>query len=207
MLWLFAGAVSPVSTSAQDKTRSTTMEKQIQTEIATFGSGCFWCTEAIFQNVEGVLKVESGYSGGKVKNPTYKEVCSGLTGHAEVVQLTFDPQQVSYDQLLEIFWQTHDPTTLNQQGADIGTQYRSVIFYHDENQKQKAEFYKQRLEEEKAFDKPIVTEISPAAKFYKAEDYHQNYFNLNSNAPYCTYVIRPKLEKFKKAFHQVLKQN
>ena len=174
-------------------------------ETATFGSGCFWCTEAIFLNVDGVTKVESGYSGGKVKNPTYKEVCSGLTGHAEVVQLTFDPEKVSYDQLLEIFWKTHDPTTLNQQGADIGTQYRSVIYYHDEDQKRKAEFYKQRLTEENAFDKPIVTEISPAAKFYKAEDYHQNYYNLNTNAPYCTYVIQPKLEKFRKAFGNVLK--
>ena len=174
-------------------------------EKATFGSGCFWCTEAIFLNVEGVEKVESGYEGGKVKNPTYKEVCSGLTGHAEVVQLTFNPNVVSYDQLLEIFWKTHDPTTLNQQGADVGTQYRSVIFYHDDAQKQKAEFYKKRLEEENVFDDPIVTEISPSATFYKAEDYHQNYYSLNSNAPYCTYVIQPKLEKFKKAFKTVLK--
>jgi len=182
------------------------MEKQHRTETATFGSGCFWCTEAIFLNVEGVEKVESGYEGGKVKNPTYKEVCSGLTGHAEVVKLTFDPSIVSFDQLLEIFWKTHDPTTLNQQGADIGTQYRSVIFYHDDAQKQKAEFYKKRLEEENAFDDPIMTEISPAATFYKAEDYHQNYYSLNSNAPYCTYVIQPKLEKFKKAFKGVLKE-
>ena len=174
-------------------------------ETATFGSGCFWCTEAIFLNVEGVEKVESGYEGGKVKNPTYKEVCSGLTGHAEVVRVTFNPSVVSYDQLLEIFWKTHDPTTLNQQGADIGTQYRSVIFYHDGQQKQKAEFYKKRLEEEKAFDKPIVTEISPATTFYKAEDYHQNYYNLNTSAPYCTYVIQPKLEKFKRAFKGMLK--
>lgn len=181
------------------------MENQSGMETATFGSGCFWCTEAIFLNVEGVGKVESGYEGGKVKNPTYKEVCSGLTGHAEVVRLTFNPNVVSYDQLLEIFWKTHDPTTLNQQGADIGTQYRSVIFYHDEQQRQKAEFYKKRLEEEKAFDKPVVTEISPATTFYKAEDYHQNYYNLNSSAPYCTYVIQPKLEKFKKAFNAILK--
>ena len=181
------------------------MKKQSEMETATFGSGCFWCTEAIFLNVEGVEKVESGYEGGKVKNPTYKEVCSGLTGHAEVVRLRFNPSVVSYDQLLEIFWKTHDPTTLNQQGADIGTQYRSVIFYHDEQQKHKAEFYKKRLEEEKAFDKPIVTEISPAATFYKAEDYHQNYYNLNSSVPYCTYVIQPKLEKFKKAFNAILK--
>lgn len=175
------------------------------TEIATFGSGCFWCTEAIFLEVEGVEKVESGYEGGKVKNPSYKEVCSGLTGHAEVVQLTFDPKVVTYEALLEIFWKTHDPTTINQQGADIGSQYRSVIFYHNEEQKAKAEYYKKRLQEEGVFDKPIVTEISPAQPFYKAEDYHQNYYSLNSNAPYCTYVIQPKLEKFKKAFKPVLK--
>ncbi|HEY9488043.1 MAG TPA: peptide-methionine (S)-S-oxide reductase MsrA, partial [Chryseosolibacter sp.] len=148
---------------------------------------------------------ESGYTGGKVKNPTYKEVCSGLTGHAEVVQLTYDPGLISYDQLLEIFWKTHDPTTLNKQGADIGTQYRSVIYYHNEDQKNKAEFYKKRLEEEKAFDKPIVTDIAPATSFYKAEDYHQNYYNLNTNAPYCAYVIQPKLEKLKKVFGPILK--
>lgn len=181
------------------------MNTQSDLEIATFGSGCFWCTEAIFLNVEGVEKVESGYEGGKVKNPTYKEVCSGLTGHAEVVQLTFDPQVISYEELLQIFWKTHDPTTLNQQGADIGSQYRSVIFYHSEDQKSKAEYYKKRLEDEGAYDKPIVTEITSAEPFYKAENYHQNYYSLNSNAPYCTYVIQPKLEKFKKAFKAVLK--
>ncbi len=191
---------------AQQNAKTQMVEKQSATEIATFGSGCFWCTEAIFLNVEGVQKVESGYEGGHAKKPTYEEVCSGRTGHAEVIQLTFDPAKVSYDQLLEIFWKTHDPTTLNQQGADIGTQYRSVIFYHNEDQRRKAEYYKERLEQEHAFDKPIVTEITPAAKFYKAEDYHQNYFNLNGNAPYCTYVIQPKLEKFKKAFHGMLKK-
>jgi peptide-methionine (S)-S-oxide reductase len=194
------------SASGQKNKRQTTMENQSGPETATFGSGCFWCSEAIFQNVEGVVKVESGYSGGKVKNPTYKEVCSGLTGHAEVVQLTFDPKKVSYDELLEIFWQTHDPTTLNQQGADVGTQYRSVVFYSSEEQKKKAEYYKARLEQEGAFDKPIVTEIAPAGPFYKAEDYHQNYYNLNGSAPYCSYVIKPKLEKFKKAFQDRLKK-
>jgi peptide-methionine (S)-S-oxide reductase len=203
-VWLFA--ILPFTAlKGQTNAETKTMDQQPGSEIATFGSGCFWCTEAIFLNVDGVNKVESGYSGGKVKNPTYKEVCSGLTGHAEVVRITYDPAKVSYDQLLEIFWQTHDPTTLNQQGADVGTQYRSVIFYHNDDQKKKAEYYKQRLEEEKAFDQPIVTEISPAAKFYKAEDYHQNYFNLNRNAPYCTYVIQPKLEKFRKAFKAVLR--
>jgi peptide-methionine (S)-S-oxide reductase len=174
-------------------------------ETATFGSGCFWCTEAIFLNVDGVHKVVSGYTGGKLKNPTYKEVCSGLSGHAEVVQLSFDPNEVSYDELLEIFWQTHDPTTLNKQGADEGTQYRSVIYYHNDHQKQLAERYKKELDASKAFADPIVTEISPATTFYKAEDYHQNYYNLNGNAPYCSYVIKPKLEKFKKVFKEKLK--
>lgn len=175
--------------------------------VATFGSGCFWCTEAVFQNVEGVEKVESGYSGGKVKNPTYKEVCSGLTGHAEVIQVHYDTAKVSYEELLEIFWKTHDPTTLNRQGADEGTQYRSVVFYHNEEQKKLAEKYKAELDKSGAFDNPIVTEISPYTEFYKAEDYHQNYYNLNGNAPYCSYVIQPKLEKFRKVFKHKLKKS
>jgi peptide-methionine (S)-S-oxide reductase len=174
-------------------------------QVATFGSGCFWCTEAIFQNVDGVYKVESGYMGGHVKNPTYKEVCSGLTGHAEVIQVAYDPNEVSYDELLEIFWKTHDPTSMNRQGADVGTQYRSAIFYHNEEQKQLADNYKTQLTEAQAFDQPIVTEITPASVFYKAEDYHQNYYNLNGNAPYCAYVIQPKVEKFKKVFKEKLK--
>jgi peptide-methionine (S)-S-oxide reductase len=175
-------------------------------ETATFGSGCFWCTEAIFLNVDGVESVVSGYTGGKVNNPTYKEVCSGLTGHAEVIQLTYDPAKVSYEELLEFFWKTHDPTTLNRQGNDVGTQYRSVVYYHSDEQKQLAEHYKKKLDESGAFNAPIVTEISPATKFYKAEDYHQNYYNLNSSAPYCSYVIQPKLEKFKKVFKEKLKK-
>src|SRR6187551_3217253 len=175
-------------------------------QLATFGSGCFWCTEAVFQQVDGVEKVESGYAGGQVKNPTYKEVCSGLTGHAEVIQVAYDPKKVTYDELLEIFWQTHDPTTLNRQGADEGTQYRSVIFYHTPEQKKLAEEYKTKLDAEKIYRQPIVTEISAAQTFYKAEDYHQNYFNLNGNAPYCSYVIQPKLEKFKKVFKDKLKK-
>ena len=175
-------------------------------QIATFGSGCFWCTEAIFQQVEGVIKAESGYAGGKVKNPTYKKVCSGLTGHAEVIQITYDPSKVSFEELLEFFWKSHDPTTLNKQGADVGTQYRSAIFYHSEEQKKLAEAYKNKLDASGAFDKPIVTEISPFTEFYKAEDYHQNYYNLNGNAPYCSYVIQPKLEKFKKVFKDKLKE-
>lgn len=174
-------------------------------QLATFGSGCFWCTEAIFQDIDGVEKVESGYMGGHVKKPTYKEVCSGLTGHAEVIQLTYDPSKVTYDELLEIFWKTHDPTTLNRQGADVGTQYRSAVFYHTEEQKKLAEQYKAELTEVKAFDSPIVTEITPAAVFYKAEDYHQNYFNLNGNAPYCSFIIQPKVEKFRKVFKEKLK--
>jgi peptide-methionine (S)-S-oxide reductase len=173
--------------------------------LATFGSGCFWCTEAVFQRVKGVEKVVSGYMGGRTKNPTYKDVTSGTTGHAEVIQLTYHPSVITYDELLEIFWGTHDPTTLNRQGADVGTQYRSVIFFHSEDQKKVAESYKRKLGDSRAFDNAIVTEISPAVEFYVAEDYHQNYFNLNSNVPYCSYVIQPKLEKFKKVFQDKVK--
>jgi peptide-methionine (S)-S-oxide reductase len=173
---------------------------QMNYEVATLGAGCFWCVEAVFQNLKGVIKVESGYSGGKIKNPAYREVCSGTTGHAEVCQITFDKSVIKFEDLLEVFWKTHDPTTLNYQGNDHGTQYRSVIFYHNSDQKQKSEFYKSRLEQEKAYENPIVTEISPFTVFYKAEDYHQNYYNLNSSEPYCKFVIQPKLDKFKKAF-------
>lgn len=188
-----------------DQRKNMTKSNNGNFQVATFGSGCFWCTEAIFQNVDGVEKVESGYMGGHVKNPTYKEVCSGLTGHAEVIQLTYDPSEVNYAELLEIFWKTHDPTTLNKQGADVGTQYRSAIFYHDDDQRQLAEKYKKELTTAEVFDQSIVTEITPASVFYKAEDYHQNYFNLNGNAPYCAYVIQPKVEKFKKVFKEKLK--
>ncbi len=189
----------------KEKTNSESMKGDLA--VATFGSGCFWCTEAVFQRVKGVEKVVSGYSGGKVKNPTYREVTSGLTGHAEVTQLTYNPAVISFEELLEIFWGTHDPTTLNRQGADVGTQYRSVIFYHNEEQKRLSELYKNKLDASGAFDNPIVTEISPFTAFYPAEDYHQNYYNLNGNAPYCSYVIQPKLEKFKKVFQAKLKQN
>ncbi|HEY0741257.1 MAG TPA: peptide-methionine (S)-S-oxide reductase MsrA [Chryseosolibacter sp.] len=175
-------------------------------ELATFGSGCFWCTEAIFLDVDGVYNVTSGYTGGKVKNPTYKEVCSGLTGHAEVIQFHYDPKKITYDELLEIFWKTHDPTTLNKQGADEGTQYRSVVYYHNDEQKRLAEYYKNKLDSEKIFNGPIVTEISPASVFYKAEDYHQNYYNLNQDQPYCSFVITPKLEKFRKVFKEKTKK-
>jgi peptide-methionine (S)-S-oxide reductase len=176
-----------------------------QLEKATFGGGCFWCTEAQFQYLDGVVKVESGYAGGTVANPTYEEVCTGTTGHAEVIQVTYDPSKVSYEELLQAFWQSHDPTQLNRQGNDVGTQYRSVIFYHNEDQHKKAEYYKQKLQESGAYDKPVVTEVAPLNNFYAAEDYHQNYYNQNGSQPYCTYVIRPKLEKFKKAFKYKLK--
>jgi peptide-methionine (S)-S-oxide reductase len=178
----------------------------IKTDTATFGTGCFWCTEAIFQELEGVLKVTSGYSGGTVENPTYKQVCEGNTGHAEVIQVVYDPSKITYDELLEAFWQSHDPTTLNRQGNDVGPQYRSVIFYHNAEQKEKAEKYKAELDKSKAFDNPIVTEISPFSKFYVAENYHQDYYNNNGSQPYCYYVIRPKLEKFHKVFKSKLKK-
>ncbi len=174
-------------------------------EIATLGSGCFWCTEAFFLRVKGIESVVSGYSGGKVKNPTYKEVCSGLTGHAEVVQVKFDPSVITFGEVLEIFWNTHDPTTLNQQGADVGTQYRSVVFYHSDEQKKIAEAYKKQLDQSGIYKKPIVTEITPFSIFYPAEDYHQNYFELNPNQGYCQYVIRPKVEKFQKQYQSKLK--
>lgn len=175
-------------------------------QTATFGSGCFWCTEAIFERVNGVITVVSGYSGGKVVNPTYKEVCEGTTGHAECTQITFDPSVVTYDELLEIFWKTHDPTTLNRQGNDVGTQYRSVIFYHNDEQKQKADYYKQKLTDEKIWDKPIVTEITKFEKFYPAEYYHQEYYDNNPNQGYCAFVITPKVEKFEKIFKDKLKK-
>ncbi|MBX2925859.1 MAG: peptide-methionine (S)-S-oxide reductase MsrA [Chitinophagaceae bacterium] len=174
-------------------------------EIATFGNGCFWCTEAVFQQLKGVSKVTSGYSGGHVANPTYEEVCAKTTGHAEAIQIIFDPAVISYDELLEVFWQTHDPTTLNRQGNDIGPQYRSVIFYHNELQKEKAEKYKAELDQSGAFANPIVTAIEPFKNFYAAEDYHQNYYRLNGKAPYCYFVIKPKLEKFEKVFKNKLK--
>ena len=172
---------------------------------ATFGSGCFWCTEAIFERVKGVVSVVSGYSGGMVENPTYEQVCSGKTGHAEAVQITYDPKVVSYPELLEIFWRTHDPTTLNRQGNDVGTQYRSAIFYHNEEQKKLAEEYKKKLDESGAWGNPIVTEIVPYKNFYKAENYHQDYFENNPNQGYCSFVIAPKVEKFEKVFKDKLK--
>ncbi len=174
-------------------------------DTAVLGAGCFWCVEAVFQQLNGVVSVTSGFSGGHSENPSYKDVCTGTTGHAEVAQIIYDTTKVSFDELLAVFWQTHDPTTLNKQGEDEGTQYRSAIFYHNQKQKETAEKYKKELDASGAWDKPIVTEIAPFTKFYKAEDYHQNYYNQNGDQPYCTYVIRPKVEKFKKVFNDKLK--
>lgn len=171
----------------------------------TFGNGCFWCTEAIFETVKGVKKVASGYMGGRVKNPTYKEVCTGRTGHAEALYLEYDADEISFEELLLIFFKTHDPTTLNRQGADVGTQYRSAIFYYTEEQKIKSEEMIKRLTDEQVYANPIVTEITPASEFFKAEDYHQGYFNNNPYQPYCAAVIQPKLHKFTKEFKEKMK--
>lgn len=173
-------------------------------DTATFGAGCFWCTEAQLQQLKGVIKVESGYSGGHVANPSYKEVCTGTTGHAEVTNVYYDPAVISFDELLAAFFVTHDPTQLNRQGNDVGTQYRSVIFYHNQEQKEKSLGYIKKLNEEKVYPADIVTEVSPAVAFYKAEDYHQDYYKQNGREPYCQYVIQPKLDKFKKVFKDKL---
>ena len=174
-------------------------------ETATFGAGCFWCTEAIFQSLKGVSGVISGYMGGHTNNPTYEQVCSGNTGHAEVIQVDFDPKVITYEELLLIFFKTHNPTTLNRQGNDIGTQYRSVVFFHSQEQKEKANKMIDELTRELVYDSPIVTEVSPVSDFYKAEDYHQNYFNQNSGQPYCTFVIQRKLIKFGEKFKEKIK--
>jgi peptide-methionine (S)-S-oxide reductase len=189
------------------------MQNQIQDNSATdsletaiLGGGCFWCVEAQYLMLDGVIKVESGYSGGNTENPTYKEVCTGTTNHAEVIKVTYNKNKLSFDDILYAFWQSHDPTTLNRQGADEGTQYRSVIFYTTPEQKEKAEQYIKKLNDEKAFADPIVTEVSELKKFYIAEDYHQNYYNQNKNQGYCMFVIGPKIEKFKKVFQNQLKK-
>lgn len=181
-------------------------KENTKSEVATFAAGCFWCVEAQYQQLEGVEKVESGYLGGHVDNPTYKEVCTGTTGHAEACNIYYDPSVISYDELLAAFWVAHDPTTLNRQGNDVGTQYRSAIFYHNDEQKQKAEEYKKKLNKEKAYPNPVVTEISPYTTFYKAEDYHQDYYNQNPNQGYCQFVVKPKMDKFKKVFADKLKK-
>ena len=195
-------------TNAQSEIKKDTgvSEQMNNLQKATFGSGCFWCTEAIFERLKGVKSVVSGYSGGKVENPTYEEVCTGTTGHAEVTQITYNPDVISFDELLEVFWKTHDPTTLNRQGNDVGPQYRSVIFYHNDEQKKLAEKYKEALDKSGAWEKPIVTEISPLINFYPAEDYHQEYYENNPNQGYCAFVIAPKVEKFEKVFKDKLKK-
>lgn len=184
---------------------STQAKNTVQLETAVFGAGCFWCVEAVFQEVKGVYSVESGYTGSNYQNPTYKEVSTGQTGHAEVAKIQFDPKVVSFETLLAIFFQTHDPTTLNYQGADRGTQYRSAIFYSTPQQKESSERIIKELNAEKAYPKSIVTEVSPLGKYYKAENYHQNYYRSNPNQGYCTYVIQPKMEKFRKVFKDKLK--
>ena len=208
-LWLTACGQQHPENSNTFKTMNqsqTNDSKMKQIDTATFGAGCFWCTEAQFQQLQGVEKVESGYSGGHIDNPTYKQVSTGATGHAEVTNIYYDPSKISFDELLAAFWVAHDPTQLNRQGNDVGTQYRSVIFYHNEEQKQKAEEYKKKLNEEKAYNSDVVTEISPYTTFYKAEDYHQNYYNDNQSQPYCMMVIRPKMDKFQKVFKDKLKK-
>jgi peptide-methionine (S)-S-oxide reductase len=174
-------------------------------KTATFGGGCFWCVEAVFQGLKGVERVVSGYAGGQVPNPTYQQVCTGTTGHAEVAQITYDPEVITYPELLEVFWKTHDPTTRNRQGNDIGTQYRSIILTHDDEQRRLAEIYRAKLDESGAFDGPIVTEIVPLTAFYPAELYHQNYYRSNPQQRYCQYVIGPKLAKFRQVFGDKLK--
>jgi peptide-methionine (S)-S-oxide reductase len=187
-----------------DQRREADMSQGNGAELATLGGGCFWCTEAVFQQLRGVQSVTSGYSGGHVPQPTYEQVCSKRTGHVEVVQIAFDPRQISYVELLEVFFRTHDPTTIDRQGNDAGPQYRSVIFYHSESQRRAAEQIRQSLDSFGAYSGPIVTAIEPAAEFYPAETYHQNYFAANPRQPYCSFVIAPKVDKFRKTFADLL---
>jgi peptide-methionine (S)-S-oxide reductase len=206
LLGIHAMSVPQPDAAAQDPhSAPAASEPGKKLEKATFGAGCFWCTEAVFQRLKGVQSLVCGYSGGQLAHPTYEQVCTGTTGHAESVEITFDPQQVSYAELLKVFWETHDPTTLNRQGNDHGTQYRSVIFYHNDRQRKLAEESKRRLDASAALGGPIVTQIVPYKEFFPAEDYHQDYFNLHGRQPYCTTVIRPKVEKFEKAFRDKLK--
>jgi len=182
------------------------MDTTNSTSLATFGGGCFWCMEAVFQQMSGVEKIESGYSGGNTKNPTYKEVCTGETGHAEVIQITFNSSLVSFAELLKVFFTMHDPTTLNRQGNDVGTQYRSVIFYHNAEQQHEAEAVIQEINKQHIYPNPVVTQVVPFSVFYKAEDYHQNYYNQNKEQSYCRFVIQPKVEKFEKIFNDRMKK-
>lgn len=213
MLWVPGTLLSFFTlTSCAERKSSQTMSLSddrptinTKTDTAVFGTGCFWCTEAVFQRLDGVLKVVSGYSGGHVNNPSYEEIGTGTTGHAEACKIVFDTSKISYDDLLEVFWKTHDPTTLNRQGNDVGPQYRSVVFFLDNEQKAKAEYYKEQLNKSGAFTNPVVTTIEPYKNFFSAENYHQNYYNNNPDQMYCRFVIRPKLEKFEKVFKAKLK--
>lgn len=195
VLHALCGSLILLMVTMQNSYYSKERETSSITQSATFGGGCFWCTEAVFETLDGVKSVTAGYAGGRTPNPTYKQVCTGETGHAEVIQIGFDPDKISYEHLLEVFWQAHDPTTVDRQGADYGSQYRSIILYHDDAQRRTAEQSKQ--EASRRFRDPIVTEIVSLKKFYPAEDYHQDYYRKNPNAPYCVYTIRPKLQKLK----------
>lgn len=207
---LTAGLISCSNVQSSSETRNEEQNaikmNTINTDTATFAAGCFWCVEEQLKQLKGVEKVISGYTGGKLKNPTYNEVCSGLTGHTEACNVIFNPEIITYDELLAAFFQTHDPTQLNRQGNDVGTQYRSAIFYHNEEQKKLADYYIQKLNEEEAYTSPIVTEVSPYSAFYEAEEYHQDYYENNSQKPYCQMVIKPKLDKFRKVFKEKLKE-
>lgn len=205
-LIILAALLGPIKEVAQmaGGTTKTDMRSKAS-EVITMGGGCFWCIEAVFVELKGVQKVESGYSGGSVPKPTYKQVCAGNTGHAEVVQVTFDPSAISLKDILEVFFMVHDPTTLNRQGADVGTQYRSVVFYRSDEQKRTAEQVIRGLEAQKLYSRPVVTQLVPFTAFYKAEDYHQEYYEHNPGQPYCQVVISPKLEKFRKHFKDKLK--
>lgn len=205
---LLASAFGPTQHAkpvTQTKSIPMTTNQSANLAKATFGTGCFWCTEALYESLDGVVSAVSGYEGGQKPNPTYNEVCTGKTGHAECVEVTYDPAKITFQELLEAFFRSHDPTSLNRQGADVGTQYRSVIFYHTDEQKYLAETAKAELDKAGAYDSPIVTEISPAETFYEAEAYHQSYFANNPNQGYCAFVIAPKLDKFKKVFKEKLK--
>lgn len=213
-LIFFISTCGQINTNATNKIMTVESSKlndqnslSIKRDTATFGAGCFWCVEAIFQRLKGVMSIKSGYAGGELKNPSYKEVCSGSSGHAEVCQIIFDPTIISFDQLLEVFWKTHDPTTLNQQGNDFGTQYRSVIFWHNQEQKNIAEELKKQINDLKAYPNPVITEITQYRNYFEAEGYHQNYYNLNGSEGYCQFVIQPKIEKFEKIFKNKIKSN
>lgn len=206
MLFFAPGYIVLAKSGNNKLTKSPNGLKAKSIDTATFATGCFWCTEAKFQQLNGVKKVISGFTGGHIANPSYPLVCTGTTGHAEACNIIYDPSVITYDELLEAFFVAHDPTQLNRQGNDVGTQYRSAIFFHNAAQKKKADYYIGQLNEKKAYKSKIVTEVTPYTVFYKAEDYHQNYYNLNGSQPYCKYVIQPELEKFKAVFKDKLKK-